>query len=101
MVRFGQVSGYLAEIDEMADRGRIIIALDSGREVTTVRDEWIPLLDAVDDSDRMAWNADQYTQESIATTLAEQGWEVFGLPQQSDHSSGESRRTATYLVRQL
>ena len=53
----------------------LLITLDDGRNVALVREEsvaWLPFGPAGD----AAWQIDQYTQETLGTTLADEGWEV-------------------------
>ena len=95
MMRFAHVTGIL-----FSDREgyRFEVSLDDRRTVVAVRDERIPDLLMRNGVPDPWWTVDQLTQETIGTTLAEQGWEAvseterppnaeFGLP------------TAVYLVR--
>ncbi|MEZ4505533.1 MAG: hypothetical protein R2848_06615 [Thermomicrobiales bacterium] len=53
------------------------------------------LLDGKEDAD---WTVDQLTQETIGTTLAEEGWEAVAH-QPCDESGAWSPPVSTYLVR--
>jgi hypothetical protein len=80
------------------DRYRIVVTLDTKVAVTTVRDELIERLLVRNSLADPEWTVDQLTQETIGTTLAEQGWEV--VAHQPQPVSAEwSPPTATYLVR--
>jgi len=95
LVRFAQVTGVLHALE---DGYRIVVTLDTKTAIRTVRDELVPHLlmhNGVPDAD---WTADQLTQETIGTTLAEQGWEA--VSQQPQQESGEwAPPMASYLVR--
>jgi hypothetical protein len=74
--------------------------LDTGHRVTTVREEVMPLLPSATDLSDIDWSADQYTQETIAVDLAEQGWEAFGVAaDEGPRQIGRLGTSATYLVR--
>lgn len=94
-MRFAHVTGILFS---ERDGYRIEVSLDDRRTIVAVRDERIPELMARNGTPDPWWTVDQFTQETIGTTLAEQGWEAvseaerapdaeFGLP------------TAVYVVR--
>ena len=53
---------------------RVVVWLDTGRRIETVRDETLPPLRPVQGYADLAWHADQWTQETIGTILAERGW---------------------------
>ena len=94
-MRFAQVTGVLHVLDAGY---RIVVTLDTKTAIRTVRDELVPHLlmhDGVLDAD---WTVDQLTQETIGTTLAEQGWEA--VSQQPQLDLGEwMPPVASYLVR--
>jgi hypothetical protein len=75
-MKFARVQGHGRLIDgENGPVLSLVITLDDGRSVTLVREErvdWLPFGPAGD----AAWQIDQYTQETLGTTLADEGWEV-------------------------
>ena len=102
-MRFGRVEGM---VEPVADRGRtmlrLVVWLETGHRIETVREEVLAPLRGVDAFADLAWHADQWTQETIGTTLAERGWEAIGsgeLP--TDDASGALPRSASYAVRNL
>lgn len=102
-MRFGRVEGM---VEPVAANGqtllRLIVWLDTGHRLETVREEVLKPLRAIDAFADLVWHADQWTQETIGTTLAEQGWEAIGageLP--TEEESGALPRSASYAVRNL
>jgi hypothetical protein len=105
-VRFGRVEGVVTPI--VADGRtllRLVVWLDIGTRIETVREEILVPLRGVDDFADLVWHADQWTQETIGTTLAERGWEAIGagdLPTADDPDEpGALPRSAPYAVRNL
>jgi hypothetical protein len=105
-MRFGRVEGVVMPI-EVDGRHllRLVVWLDTGRRLETVREETLSPLRTIESFADMVWHADQWTQETIGTTLAEQGWEAIGagdLPVDDDASDpGRLPRSAPYAVRNL
>ncbi len=104
-MRFARVSGTIIQHTETSDptvgSGQLIVTLDSGHRVRTVREEVVSLLPSADASTDLAWSADQYTQETIAVDLAEEGWEVIGTAAIELEASAPlgTGASAIYLVR--
>ena len=77
----------------------------AGDEWRPVREELLAPLRGVDAFADLVWHADQWTQETIGTTLAERGWEAIGagdLPTADDlDEPGALPRSAPYAVRNL
>ncbi len=94
-VRFAQVTGVLH-----SDRNgfRIVVTLDDTTSVLTIRDEFVPSLLTQRGTPNAGWTVDQLTQETIGTTLAEQGWEVVAMQPQPETDEW-SLPLASYLVR--
>lgn len=105
-MRFGRVEGVVEPVDaDGRQLLRLMVWLDTGNRIETIRDETLPpLRDIVDFAD-LVWHADQWTQETIGTTLAERGWEAIGageLPAVDvANEPGVLPRSATYAVRNL
>ena len=105
-MRFGRVEGVVTPVE--AEGGlllRLVVWLDTGHRLETVREETLTPLRPVAGFADLVWHADQWTQETIGTTLAEQGWEAIGagdLPDDDDPSQpGALPRSAPYAVRNL
>ncbi len=96
-MKFGRVDGFLT----VGDGGtlHLTVNLESGREVTVVRDADVAMLKPIQNDDDLRWHVDQYTQETIAVDLAEQGWEVFAAGESPPHDESGLARSAGYLVR--
>lgn len=79
----------------------LAVMLDAGSKVTVVRDETVPWLPFGPCGD-VAWQIDQLTQETIGTTLAEEGWEPFS-EDASVHGQTEDglSHSVVYVVRNL
>jgi hypothetical protein len=105
-VRFGRVEGVVTPIvSEGRTLLRLVVWLDTGTRVETVREEILAPVRGVDAFADLVWHADQWTQETIGTTLAERGWEAIGagdLPAADDPDEpGALPRSAPYAVRNL
>ena len=105
-MRFGRVEGVVEPVEEDGRTLlRLVVWLDTGSRLETVREEVLPPLRGVDAFADLVWHADQWTQETIGTTLAERGWEAIGageLPSDDDPvEPGALPRSASYAVRNL
>jgi hypothetical protein len=105
-MRFGRVEGVVEPVD--ADGRtllRLVVWLDTGSRLETVREEVLAPLRRIDAFTDLVWHADQWTQETIGTILAERGWEAIGagaLPTGDDaEDPGALPRSASYAVRNL
>lgn len=94
-MRFAQVTGMLTT---GAIGFRLVVTLDTTSAIQTVRDEQVAELLFHDGKPDADWTVDQLTQETIGTTLAEQGWEAVAHQPQPE-SSEWTPPMATYLVR--
>jgi hypothetical protein len=93
-MRFGRVEGVVTP--EADGRLRLVVCLE------TVRDEVLAPLRPLSTFADLVWHADQWTQETIGITLAEQGWEAIGAGDLPDDEAGEQlARSAPYAVRNL
>ncbi len=95
-MRFGRVDGFLRQGPD----GELFLTvnLDSGREIRVVREGGVATLRPIESDADLQWHVDQYTQETIAVDLAEQGWEVFAEGETPPDDSGLIRSVG-YLVR--
>jgi hypothetical protein len=105
-MRFGRVEGTVTPM-EAGDRLllRLVVWLETGSRIETVRDETLPPLRPVRGMADLLWHADQWTQETIGTILAEQGWEAIAAGDPPDPAEltepGALPRSAPYAVRNL
>lgn len=76
----------------------ILVTGDDRTVVTTIRDEAVPVL-AGERSGDLDWQVDQYTQETIGVTLAEDGWEVFSTSDRAADPADGPGSSLIYLVR--
>lgn len=97
-MKFGRVEGFIQELD--GNRLRLVVTLETGTMISTVRDEIIEPPDAVETTD-LYWLADQYTQETIGHHLASEGWEPIGAGEPPDQDPGTPPRSSFYAVRNL
>jgi hypothetical protein len=104
-MRFGRVEGIVTPIEREGQLFlRLVVWLETGQRVETVREEDLPPLRAVAGYADLVWHADQWTQETIGTTLAERGWEAIGagdLPSEDPAEPDALPRSAPYAVRNL
>ena len=97
-MRFGKVSGYVVARD---DGLWLSVSLESGRGLKAIREQLVPVLSESTETATLDWQADQYTQETIAVDLAEQGWEAIAEEAAiSEHPEGIGR-SKLYTVRNL
>ena len=105
-MRFGRVEGIVTPIvRDGRTLLRLVVWLDTGSRIETVREEILVPVRGVSAFADLVWHADQWTQETIGTTLAERGWEAIGagdLPTTDDADEpGALPRSAPYAVRNL
>ncbi len=96
-MRFGRVDGFL----RVSAGGELFLTvnLESGRELRIVREGAVEQLRPIETDDDLRWHVDQYTQETIAVDLAEQGWEVFAEGDAPPQDDSGLIRSVGYLVR--
>lgn len=75
-MKFARVQGHGRSIaDHNGLMLSLVVTLDDGRTVRLVRDERVAWL-AFGPPGDTAWQVDQYTQETLGSALANEGWEV-------------------------
>ncbi len=96
-MRFGRVDGFL----RVGENGELnlTVNLESGRDVQVVREGVVAVLRPIAGDVDLQWHVDQYTQETIAVDLAEQGWEVFAEGETPPAADSDVIRSVGYLVR--
>lgn len=106
-MRFARVSGTVHPIADAEGRPtgwiELAVALDTGAQVEQVRLAHVAALAVPDGADWLGWQADQYTQETIANELALDGWEPVGLAPDDGHGRAASLAgsSPTYIVRRV
>ena len=98
-MRFMAVQGVGYWVGQGPSRAiHVVVTGDDRRRVETIRDETVPVLAGDNDVD-LAWQIDQYTQETIGVTLAAAGWEVFSTAESDPAVEGGPTSSPFYLVR--
>ena len=99
-MRFMAVQGIGYWVQSGPSRSiHIVVTGDDRRSIETIRDETVPALAGHHGAD-LAWQVDQYTQETIGVMLAADGWEVFSTSERDELDSGALTSSPVYLVRQ-
>ncbi len=101
-MRFGRVEG-IVELVERDDAIvlRLTVYLESGTRLEVLRSDDVQPLGAIDSPADLAWNADQYTQETIGNEMAELGWETIAREEVTPETGEFLPRSASYIVRNL
>lgn len=94
-MRFGRITGHVVPEGEWLE---LTVVLDSGTRIETIRSGSVPKLGDTSRQQDLAWQADQYTQETIGNELALLGWEAVAEEPASDAPAGMGV-SASYLVR--
>lgn len=101
-MRFGRVEGVVTPIgDGEGARLRLTVYLETGSRLEVVREETVRPLRPLFTAEDLIWHADQLTQETIGTDLAERGWEAIGAGPVPEAEAGALARSASYAVRNL
>ena len=102
MVRFGRVEGIVEPFEEGGEtRLRLTVYLETGSRLTVVREAVVRPLRPLASVDDVLWHADQLTQETIGTDLAEDGWEAIGAGETPASEPGALAKSPAYAVRNL
>jgi hypothetical protein len=101
-MRFGRVQGHGRLVTDGGEpMVSLVVMLDSSSSVTVVRDEAVPWLAFGPDGD-VVWQIDQLTQETIGTTLAEEGWEPFSEDESARGETGDGlSHSSVYVLRNM
>ena len=101
-MRFGRVEGIVEPVEEGGEtRLRLTVYLDTGTRLSVVREAVVRPLRPLETTDDFLWHADQLTQETIGTDLAELGWEAIGAGDAPPPEPGALARSPAYAVRNL
>ncbi len=108
-MRFGRVIGTVAEMREPGTNAdapswlQLAVTLEDGATVAVVRSASVPMLLGPSGPMSLAWQADQYTQETIGNELALAGWEPIGTSDEPGEVTGAALAASspTYIVRMM
>ena len=107
-MRFARVVGVVRPVVDGEGAGTglldLVVTLDSGSRVETVRSERVPVLPVPNGVEELPWLADQFTQETIGNELALDGWEVVGVaPDERDRDTAATLTGSSpmYVVRHI
>jgi len=103
-VNFGRVEGLCVSLPETDDDGaplvRVTVYLETTMGIDIVREiEVAAEPRGPDFAPDLYWEADQWTQETIATVLVPRGWELLGATDPPARDPGEVPRSPRYAVR--
>ena len=102
MVRFGRVEGIVEPFEENGEtRLRLTVYLETGSRLSVVREAVVRPMRPLTSVDDVLWHADQLTQETIGTDLAEDGWEAIGVGDAPAPEPGALAKSPAYAVRNL
>ena len=98
---FGRVQGHGRPVDTRNERLQLVVALDTGARSEVVRNEQVAWLSFGPPGD-IAWQIDQYTQETIGSVLAAAGWEPVSEDTRTRTGMTDGlSHSATYVVRRM
>lgn len=99
-MKFGRVEGLCVPLEnEDGPLVRVTVYLETDMGLDIVREiEAEPVL-ADDGSVDLYWEADQWTQDTIATVLIPRGWELLGATDPPGRDPGEVPRSPRYALR--
>ncbi len=101
-MRFGRVEGIVEVVErDGAVVLRLTVYLESGTRLEVLRADDVQPLGVIDSPAALAWNADQYTQETIGNEMAELGWETIAREEATPETGESLPRSASYIVRNL
>ncbi len=98
-MRFARVQGH-GSLSEDGQSISLVVSLDLGARAQIVREESVPWLPFGPESD-VAWQIDQYTQETIGSVLAEDGWEPISGDSRIARIDDGLYHSESYIVRQM
>jgi hypothetical protein len=99
-MQFGRVEGLCVPItsgDEPLVRVTVYLETDMGIDI--VREVEVTPEPRPDGEPDLWWEADQWTQETIATLLVPRGWELLGATDPPSRDAGEVPRSPRYALR--
>ena len=100
-MKFGNVEGLCVPLAGDEPLVRVTVYLETEMGIDIVREiEAEPEVRA-DGAPDLWWEADQWTQETIATILIPRGWELLGATDPPTRSPDEVPRSPRYALRTL
>jgi hypothetical protein len=100
-MQFGRVEGLCVALPPGPDGEplvRVTIYLETSMGIDIVREIEVEP-EARDGGIDLWWEADQWTQETIATMLEPRGWELLGATDPPSRDPGEVPRSSRYALR--
>lgn len=100
-MRFGRVEGLAVLTRDAAGAvlARVTVYLETDMGIDIVREVEAEPQRLVDGTPDLYWEADQWTQETIATILIPRGWELLGATDPPARDPGEVPRSPRYALR--
>jgi hypothetical protein len=99
-MKFGRVEGLCVPLGGSSDEPvvRVTVYLETDIGIDIVREiEVVP--EQHESGVDLYWEADQWTQETIATILIPRGWELLGATDPPTRDPGEIPRSPRYALR--
>lgn len=99
---FGRVHGRVRSSDHCFGNSIYVeVALETNARTRVVREECVALPPSDRDMHDLPWWADQFTQETIGTLLAADGWEAIALAEGDTSRATTGTAVITYVVRRM
>jgi hypothetical protein len=98
-MKFARVQGH-GSLSDDARSILLVVALDFGARSEIVREETVAWL-AFGPPGDVQWQIDQYTQETIGSILAEDGWEAISEDTRVAGIDDGLYHSPSYVVRQM
>ncbi|HUG15289.1 MAG TPA: hypothetical protein VMM78_09745 [Thermomicrobiales bacterium] len=98
-MKFGRVEGLCVQIE--GDDGpfvRVTVYIETDMGIDIVREIEVEP-EALDGQPDLYWEADQWTQDTIANVLVPRGWELLGATDPPSRDPGEVPRSPRYALR--
>ena len=98
-MRFARAQGH-GTLEAGGRSITLVVALDFGNRSQVVRQESVPWLEFGPEGD-VAWQVDQYTQETIGTILADDFWEPISEDSRVAPVDDGLYHSRSYVLRQM
>jgi hypothetical protein len=99
-MKFGRVEGLCVPVVVGGEQlVRVTVYLETDMGIDIVRELEVEPESADGGVPDLYWEADQWTQETIAAVLIPRGWELLGATDHPSHDSDEIPRSPRYALR--
>lgn len=102
-MKFGRVEGLCVALGERDEDGaplvRVTVYLETDMGIDIVRELEVAAEPRPTGWPDLWWEADQWTQDTIASVLAPRGWELLGATDHPTRASDEVPRSPRYALR--